>query len=94
MNTTTVTWKKLLITVSNYFSVDSSKFPDFPPVHPCIEPLSQSTNGFLDSQQTILSLGVSQTQDTLQTSISFRPVAVPGFSQEQDTPSKYKETHT
>ena len=63
--------------MSNYFSVDSSKFPDFPPV----EAVLQSTNGDVESQ------------DPLEGFMYGRPVTESGSNQAMDTAGKYNKQY-
>ena len=64
--------------MSNYFSVDSSKFPDFPP---SVEAVLQSTNGDVESQ------------DPLEGFMYGRPVTESGSNQAMDTAGKYNKQY-
>ena len=65
--------------MSNYFSVDSSRFPDFPL---SVEEVLQSTNGDVESQ------------DPLEGCMSGRPVTESGSNQAMDTAGKYNKQYT
>ena len=64
--------------MSNYFSVDSSKFPDFPL---SVQAMLQSTNGDVESQ------------DPLEGFMYGRPVTESGSNQAMDTTGKYNKQY-